>query len=207
MGLMGRRPEATHYTPKNPEKYKGDYPIVARSGWERSVFQDLDSNEFILEWASEPMSIPYFDPVTGRQRIYIPDILFMGVTADMKGTKTVLVEIKPAHEALIERARSDADSLVQATNMAKWAAASWWCERRGIEFRVVTEDDLFGGQSVNGGTNRAVTNKALKQKRTSGPKPAQKTKPGAKAKMPGNPVPRAPRAPKGPKGPRSRGFK
>jgi hypothetical protein len=32
---------------------------------------------------------------------------------------------------------------IVAINYAKWDAATKWCRRQGLTFRVVTEDDIF----------------------------------------------------------------
>lgn len=132
-----------HYMPRYPTKYKGTYPIVCRSQWERAFCMMCDTNVNIIQWASEPERIPYPDPLSNKQKIYIPDFM---ITARMPngGMKTTLIEIKPSHEALAEKAVSERDRLALARNTAKWAAAMWWCQRRGIDFRIMTEVDLFG---------------------------------------------------------------
>jgi hypothetical protein len=57
----------------------------------------------------------------------------------------VLIEIKPKHETLVENARNARDAERIIRNQAKWAAARWWCQRRGIGFQIINEDGLFGG--------------------------------------------------------------
>lgn len=145
---MGRRPAKVNYRPKHPEKYKGSYPIVSRSSWETSFMDFCDLNQNVLEWASEPLKIPYSDPITGTQKVYIPDFLLL--VNDSRGfQRTLLIEIKPEHEALKEKARSAADEALIARNQAKWAAAAYWCQRRGIQFQVITEADMFARPEDN----------------------------------------------------------
>ena len=55
-----------------------------------------------------------------------------------------LIEIKPKNQTLIERAgKSKYNQAHVAMNHAKWEAANKWCQRQGIRFRIVTEDDIF----------------------------------------------------------------
>ncbi len=134
------------YDPINRDKYSGVYPIVLKSSWEENfarIYCDL--NDACLEWCYEPLKIPYRDPVTGRQTIYIPDFL-LAFRGHGGTNKTALVEIKPLHETLQEHARSRKDAMLIARNLAKWEAARGWCMRRGsVEFCIITEAELFGG--------------------------------------------------------------
>jgi hypothetical protein len=54
-----------------------------------------------------------------------------------------LIEIKPKKQSVVESKMSSKDRAVVAINYAKWAAATAWCKRQGITFRVITEDDMF----------------------------------------------------------------
>jgi hypothetical protein len=139
-----------YYVPINPEKYSGHSPIVLKSSWEENfarVYCDL--NTACLDWSYEPWRIPYHDPITGRQTIYIPDFL-MSFKGNSGRVRTALIEIKPLHETLQEHARNARDSANIARNLAKWEAARAWCERRAtVDFVVLTEAELFaGGQNI-----------------------------------------------------------
>lgn len=131
----------------NGQKFEvsaGDkYPVICRSRWEMMFVQYCDSNQDVLEWASEPYPIPYTNPVKKRQSVYVPDFL-VAVRQQNGRIVKMLIEIKPAKEALNERARSAIDTAKVIENQAKWKAAEWWCQRRGIMFRIMTEHDLFG---------------------------------------------------------------
>jgi hypothetical protein len=130
------------YTIKNPEKYIGKKTPTYRSSWEFTFCSFCDNNPAVINWASEAIQIPYFNPVSGKQTIYVPDFLI--VYQDAKQRKhTELVEIKPSKEATMEGAKSYRDKLMVAINMAKWAAADSWCRANNIRFRVVTEYDIF----------------------------------------------------------------
>lgn len=131
------------YTVKNPEKYIGKHKPKYRSGWELTFMTFLDNNKNILYWASESMSIPYRNPLTGKPSKYIPD--FFVVYENKFGKKLAeVVEIKPKKQSLIEsKVASARDRMVVAVNHAKWAAAKAYCQQQGFSFRVITEDQIF----------------------------------------------------------------
>ena len=133
------------YQVKNPEKYMGKRLPSYRSSWESTFMSFCDNNPAVLNWVSEGVKIPYFNPVSGKQTIYVPDFLVVYVDANQR-QHTELVEIKPSKEATMESARSYRDKLMVAMNMAKWAAADSWCRANNMRFRVVTEYDIFKNQ-------------------------------------------------------------
>ncbi len=130
------------YQVKNPEKYMGKRLPSYRSSWEFTFMSFCDNNPAVIQWVSEGVKIPYFNPVSGKQTIYVPDFLIVYVDATQK-QHTELVEIKPSTETTMESARSYRDKLMVAINMAKWAAADAWCRANNMRFRVVTEFDIF----------------------------------------------------------------
>lgn len=132
-----------YYTPKNPDKYVGTGKIKYRSGWELTFMIFCDNNDKVLKWASESIQIPYRNPLTGKQTIYVPD--FFIVYQGPKGQPVAeVVEIKPKKQTMIqEKVTSARDKLAVVVNHAKWEAANVWCRRNGVTFRVVTEDQIF----------------------------------------------------------------
>jgi hypothetical protein len=131
-----------NYLVKNPAKYVGKGTPRYRSGWELTFMMFLDSNDNVLQWASESISIPYRNPLTGKQSVYIPDFL---VTYRGRNNTTVaeLIEIKPKKQSLIESKASDRDRAIVALNYAKWHSATLWAKRNGLAFRVINEDMIF----------------------------------------------------------------
>lgn len=130
------------FHPKNPSKYVGNGVPTYRSSWELSFMNFCDNNPNVLEWASEPMRIPYRHPLTGKQTVYVPDFLIRYRERNNK-IKTELIEIKPYKQSVIEgRMNANARATV-AINQAKWEMARAWCKRQGITFRVITEKDMF----------------------------------------------------------------
>lgn len=130
------------YTVLNPSKYVGKGTPRYRSGWELAFMRFCDSNENILEWASEAIAIKYRHPLTGKITNYIPDFFIRYRTKNNR-VCTELIEIKPKKQSIIESKMRDRDKAIVAVNYAKWDAAQKWCKRQGIIFRVITEDDIF----------------------------------------------------------------
>jgi hypothetical protein len=95
-----------------------------------------------MQWASESIQIPYRNPVTGKQSIYVPDFLITYRTRQNILVGEV-IEIKPKKLSIIESKMSNRDRMVVAINYAKWDSATKWCNRNGLKFRVITEEDMF----------------------------------------------------------------
>jgi hypothetical protein len=137
------------YKPFNPHKYKGGDAIIFRSQWEFRVMRWLDLSENVIEWISEQPLIPYLNPNTGTVWQYHPDFLVRVKT--QTGMKTQLIEIKPKKQTIppvvTEGKRRKTILTEMATwnmNKAKWKAAKSYCDSHGWEFKILTEDDIFG---------------------------------------------------------------
>lgn len=135
------------FHPKNMHKFIGNKSPTYRSSWEHRVMIWLDESPAVISWASEPIKIPYLNPMNPKQNgqlnSYIPDFLIKYV--DKQGRQhTELIEIKPLKETMMESARSKKDKIALAVNINKWQQAEAWCKQRGIVFRVLTEADIFG---------------------------------------------------------------
>ena len=130
------------YVVKNQKKYVGLGQPRFRSGWEHAFMRFLDNNDHVVNWASESITIPYRNPVTGKQSMYVPDFL---ITYRNKSNQLIaeLVEIKPKKQSVIESKMTAREGAVVAVNYAKWDAATKWARRNGLTFRVITEDDMF----------------------------------------------------------------
>ena len=130
------------YVVKNKEKYVGKGTPRYRSGWELAFMRFLDNNDSILQWASESISIPYRNPITGKQSIYVPDFL---ITYRNRNNQMIaeVIEIKPKKQSVVESKMKANERAVVAVNYAKWDSATKWCKKQGLLFRVITEDDMF----------------------------------------------------------------
>jgi hypothetical protein len=101
-----------------------------------------DTHPSILKWANESVKIPYLNPLTNKWSNYVPD--FMIQYMDKNGTTHVeLIEIKPKNQTTLESAKTAKNRAATVINSAKWTAAQEWCQRKGIRFRVLNEDQIF----------------------------------------------------------------
>jgi len=137
------------YEVKNPSKYVGNGKPYFRSGWEMTFMIFLDNNENVLQWASEPVSIPYMNPITGKMSKYVPDFI---VTYRGPGntTRAELIEIKPRSQSIVESAMKSREKAVIAVNYSKWDAATKWARQQGLIFRVINENQIFGSVTKKG---------------------------------------------------------
>jgi len=140
------------FTPKFPDKYTGKWPIIVRSEWERKFAQWCDVNPNVLKWSSEPIEIPYYDPIKKKNRRYYPDFVIKVLDKNKKEAMYV-IEIKPYKETVPPVNKGSKtqktkiyEQMIYITNQAKWKAAIEYCRKRGFEFRVFTENELFGGR-------------------------------------------------------------
>lgn len=137
------------FHPKNPKKYKGNSQnIVYRSSWELKFMRWCDSNENILEYGSEEFCISYYNPVKQKVCKYFPDFIIK-VREQNGETKTYLIEVKPKKQTKppVKKSRATKSFIYEtktyAVNQAKWKAAKEWCDDRKIEFKIITEDELY----------------------------------------------------------------
>ncbi len=128
---------------KNPDKYVGKKTPLARSSWEFVFMRMLDEHPGVEKWASESVQIPYRDPLSGRQTIYVPDFFIVYIDKAKKRHAEV-VEVKPSSQTLREKVGNSLYNQEQyVKNLAKWEAATAWCKQQNIRFRVINEDDIF----------------------------------------------------------------
>ena len=132
------------YEVANPDKYAGNRKPRYRSSWEHAFMRFADNHPSIIQWASESIKIPYRNPLTGRQSVYVPD--FVLIYQDKGGKRRgELIEIKPSSQTTMTPKTRDREKLQIALNHAKWEAAAKWCRLKGLHFRIVTENDIFRG--------------------------------------------------------------
>lgn len=131
------------FIPKNPEKYIGTNKSVYRSSWEFDMMNTCDLNPSIMRWGSETVSIPYKCPLTGKIKQYFPDF-FISYMDKNGNTINECIEIKPAKQSLVEKAKAKRDKIQILVNQAKWQAAGIFCKNNGFSFRVINEYDMYG---------------------------------------------------------------
>lgn len=131
------------FTLKNADKYLGNGVPTYRSGWEFTFMKFCDQHSSVISWASESIRIPYRNPISGKNTIYVPDFF---ITYQDKNGKTIseLIEVKPASQAIREKVgKSNYNKMSYIVNQVKWAAARAWCKQNNIIFRVITENDIY----------------------------------------------------------------
>jgi hypothetical protein len=143
------------YKVVNRHKYIGPDvdKVFYRSSWERKMFEFLDNNPYVLAWGSEIEPINYMKPVPDKNggvkmkpAKYYPDI-YVEYVNENKEFKKELIEIKPDKQTRPSRSRKPTvklqENYTHAVNTAKWEAAKRWCEERGIEFKIYTENNVY----------------------------------------------------------------
>ena len=136
------------FIPTNITKYRGDVKkIVYRSLWERRFMVYCDNTSAILEWGSEEVIIPYISPLDGRMHRYFPDF-YIKVRQKDKTIKKMIIEVKPKIQCGPPKPpKRNTNRFINevrtwGVNEAKWNAAIEWCNDRGMEFKILTEDHV-----------------------------------------------------------------
>jgi hypothetical protein len=140
------------FKPSFPEKYVGNpTSIIYRSLWELKFLKYCDTNENILEYASEELAIPYISPVDGKTHKYFPDV-YIKVKEPDGSIKKYLIEIKPYKQTMAppKPKRQTKGYIYEvyeyAKNQSKWEAAREYCKDRGWTFRILTENEIYGNK-------------------------------------------------------------
>ena len=144
-----------YFKPKNPSKYNGDVTqIIYRSGWEYKFLKYCDENIKIVKYSSEPVGIPYYNPISKKTCKYWVD-MFITIKNSDESLTNWLLEIKPerftkppeAPKRLTEKQThkylNHAKTFI--VNRAKFEAAKDYADSKGIKFGIITENFLFKG--------------------------------------------------------------
>lgn len=144
---MAGHPKPRRWFPKNPEKYVGDVNnIISRSQWETKFMNWCDNNPAVLKYGSEELVVNYQSPIDGRMHRYFVDFIILVKTRQGE-LKRYAVEIKPEAQTLPPKPQRNKkrmleESMTYQVNQAKWKAADAFCNRKGMEFIVLTEKHL-----------------------------------------------------------------
>lgn len=130
------------YVVRNTQKYVGNGVPKFRSSWEWAFMNFCDDNDNIIQWASEPVRIPYRHPLTGKMTTYVPDFI-VTYRGPNNTTRAELIEIKPSSQSRLLENQSQRDRAIVAVNYCKWDQATKWAKANGLTFRVITESDIF----------------------------------------------------------------
>ena len=132
------------YRPSNPKKYVGDVTkIVYRSLLERKFMLYCDGYPDLIYWASEELSIRYYNPLDKRYHRYYPDFIIRTKNGDK-----IMIEIKPYRQTKkpkTPKRKTRAfmrESFMYIKNQAKWRAAQSYADDNNAKFKIITEKDL-----------------------------------------------------------------
>lgn len=137
-----------YFKPRHPEKYVGDLnKIVYRSSWELKLMDFLDVASNVIQWNSEDVVIPYYNPVDGKMHRYFMDFWVRYKTPQGHEVRK-LIEVKPHAQTQPPRKPLKITQsykravITYATNQAKWKAARLFCEEKDMIFEIFTEYHL-----------------------------------------------------------------
>jgi hypothetical protein len=170
--MLNSRPNNSRYSqgnyiPNNPDKLlklNKEGGVYFRSGLEKKFMIWLDNKKEIIKWGAECLKIPYqmkhFDngDIKLKEHCYFPDFYYEMRLAD-DTTKYVVVEVKPMKEykmvinlnegnlnvptnGLKKLKNFEYDIKMAYQNQSKWQTMIKWCNIKGYEFIVVTEEHL-----------------------------------------------------------------
>lgn len=137
-----------YYNPINPKKYIGKGDIIYRSGLELKFMLWCDKTDTIKRWSSETITVPYYDSVQKKNRLYYVDNFVEIQEGD--NIKKYLIEIKP-HKQTIEpkatKGKRKSNLLYEQLQWVnnhndKWPAARAFAKNHGMEFIIITEKEL-----------------------------------------------------------------
>ena len=157
-----------NFIPKNKNKVvklnsKGG--IYYRSSWELKVMTWFDNNDQITKWGAECITVPYQlthyeknGDINLKSHCYYPDFYYE-LTVN-GSTRKIVAEVKPMKEYLLVKSLQE-KKLVMPTNptmkklknfeydlkMAqkngeKWETMIKYCDKKGWDFIVITEETL-----------------------------------------------------------------
>lgn len=138
--------------------------VYYRSSWEKKIMTWLDHNKSVNKWGAECMRIPYQmthyegGDIRIKEHSYFPDFYYEMI--DSQGVlKQVVVEVKPYKEykmvqdlnegvlevpekGLKKLKNFEYDLKMAHKNKNKWETMIKWCNKKGYEFIIITEQHL-----------------------------------------------------------------
>ena len=143
--LMAKNWRQGVYEVRNPDKYVGDLKkVIFRSSWELYMNQFFDNNPNVLRWSSEEIIIPYVKPTDGKVHRYFPDY-WVEYKNRHGNIVEEIIEVKPSNQVFLNRKKrvTNYDRWIRAINESKWRAATEYCNKRGIKFQILTENQIY----------------------------------------------------------------
>jgi hypothetical protein len=156
-----------NYIPKNKDKViklNTEGGLYYRSSWEKKIMFWLDNNEKITKWGAECIKIPYqmthFENGDARVKNHVYHVdFYYEMMSDEGLTRRVVVEVKPQKEYNMVLALNEGklqvpekgtkklknfeyDLKMAYKNKNKWETMINWCNKKGYEFIIITEEHL-----------------------------------------------------------------
>lgn len=153
------------YKVQNREKYLGtrdkSFSLTMqdpfyRSSWEQRLMYKFDTDPNILKWGYENIIIPYmnydFKRKEMRQHRYLMDFYIEYIGKDST-IKKMLIEVKPRkdesapikpkikNQKAMRRYMYEASTYIK--NQNKWKSARQFCKSNNMEFKIMSEKDIF----------------------------------------------------------------
>lgn len=154
-----------YYTPRNPSKYlepegKSETRPFYRSSYEERVFVWADINDNVIRWGSECVIVPYilyewsekYQKMLPKKHKYYIDLYceirnkFGKVDkyiAEVKPLKQISEPKKPKRNTKKSKERYLFEQATWEKNKAKWAAAEQYAKENGLQFILLTENEIF----------------------------------------------------------------
>lgn len=140
------------FNPAHPEKCINKTAISYRSAWEKRFLSWLDDNPAVKKYGYEVITIPYRYAIDGRMHNYIVDF-YAEILNRNNDVDKYLIEVKPKkqgekptmpkHKTMksMKNYMYEAHQFIRNTN--KWDAARNFCASNGLQFKVLTKENLF----------------------------------------------------------------
>lgn len=145
------------YKPRNPEKYRGNVrEIIYRSQAELQFMSILDENKDVISWASEELSVRYYNPIKCRWSRYFPDFIIHKRNKDTNISEIIMIEIKPLEQTKPPKRGGKMETYMRkmmewTVNQYKWKAAIEFCKKHKMKFVVVARDEKLKFHQLNEG--------------------------------------------------------
>lgn len=138
-----------YYTPINPTKYKGQYPIIYRSSIEKKFMIQCDTDPRIIEWMSETFSINYYNILDKKWHAYWPDFLVkikgsngfpVTYVVEAKSDKQLVKPVRPKNNNTKALAKYVEAYKTYVTNVCKIETLKKFAQSHGMKVLLYTEN-------------------------------------------------------------------
>lgn len=129
--VNGERNHQSGYVGEHFFSKKNNKEFYLRSSYESRYARMLEDDDDVVSYEHEPFRIPYL--LDGSMHNYIPDFFVVRLRG-----KRQLIEVKPK-------------MFVGGVNAMKFQAARQWCQLNGVDYCIITEDEIESRHVVHQG--------------------------------------------------------